>query len=151
MHTNKGYILPVILVVILLIIGGIFIFNQKQVESPTLETTQVATTTTETSPVVIEDKSSINDVNSESDTEMKEYTFTCSDDTEGLVTFNLVNNTALVNVDGKTQNLKVGMTGSGVRYTNIDESYVFWNKGDSAFIQMNGKTIHDDCKLIHSI
>ncbi|MGH6866320.1 MAG: MliC family protein [Methyloceanibacter sp.] len=36
--------------------------------------------------------------------------------------------------DGRTLKLPQGMSGSGARYTNADESFVFWNKGDTAFI-----------------
>jgi membrane-bound inhibitor of C-type lysozyme len=30
------------------------------------------------------------------------------------------------------------MSGSGARYANADESFVFWNKGDTAFITEGG-------------
>lgn len=47
MHTNKGYIIPIILILILLLLAGVFIFNQKQAESPTVEDTfaPIATST----------------------------------------------------------------------------------------------------------
>jgi membrane-bound inhibitor of C-type lysozyme len=37
------------------------------------------------------------------------------------------------------------ISASGARYANSDESIVFWNKGDTAFIQQNEKTILDNC------
>jgi membrane-bound inhibitor of C-type lysozyme len=39
------------------------------------------------------------------------------------------------------------ISGSGARYANADESIVFWNKGDTAFIQQNGKTTIDNCVI----
>jgi hypothetical protein len=38
MKTSKGYIIPSILVVLLLILSGIFLFVQKPVESPIVDT-----------------------------------------------------------------------------------------------------------------
>ena len=40
----------------------------------------------------------------------------------------------LVLSDGRTESLPQAMSGSGARYANADESFVFWNKGDTAFI-----------------
>lgn len=36
--------------------------------------------------------------------------------------------------DGRAMKLPQAMSGSGARYANKDESFVFWNKGDTAFI-----------------
>jgi membrane-bound inhibitor of C-type lysozyme len=36
--------------------------------------------------------------------------------------------------DGRTLKVPQAMSGSGARYANADESFVFWNKGDTAFI-----------------
>lgn len=37
--------------------------------------------------------------------------------------------------DGRNLLLMQGISGSGVRYTNNDESITFWNKGNTAFIE----------------
>ena|SRR3989344_292595 len=37
--------------------------------------------------------------------------------------------------DGRSLLLVRGISGSGVRYTNSDESITFWNKGTTAFIE----------------
>lgn len=34
---------------------------------------------------------------------------------------------------------------SGARYANPDESFVFWNKGDTAFITEGKATTYEDC------
>ena len=46
MKTQKGYILPIILVIILLILAGFIIFTQKQVIAPESEESLFATSTT---------------------------------------------------------------------------------------------------------
>lgn len=47
--------------------------------------------------------------------------------------------------DGRSMTLPQAMSGSGARYANGNESFVFWNKGDTAFIEENGKTTYDGC------
>jgi len=39
------------------------------------------------------------------------------------------------------------MSGSGARYANKDESFVFWSKGNTAFITegAGGEETHSDC------
>ncbi len=36
--------------------------------------------------------------------------------------------------DGRSLELPQVISGSGARYANDDESFVFWNKGDTAFV-----------------
>jgi membrane-bound inhibitor of C-type lysozyme len=47
-------------------------------------------------------------------------------------------NVALQLSDGRSMTLPQTISGSGVRYANSDESFVFWNKGDTAFVQEGG-------------
>ena len=51
----------------------------------------------------------------------------------------------LVLSDGRKLTLAQAMSGSGARYANADESFVFWNKGNTAFIEERGKTTYDGC------
>lgn len=39
------------------------------------------------------------------------------------------------------------ISASGARYANTDESFVFWNKGNTAFIEENGEITFEDCVL----
>ncbi|KAB8307517.1 hypothetical protein EH228_16190 [Erwinia endophytica] len=48
-------------------------------------------------------------------------------------------------LDGNPLTLKQQETASGMRYS--DGNYVFWSKGDGAFIVRNGKIIINDCRL----
>lgn len=142
MHTNKGYIVPVIFVIILLTVAGIFIFSQK-VESPIVEQTQVATTTSQNEQTV----ATTTEETGRQEVKINEYSFVCSDKTEGTASFDNVNDAAVVKIDGKIHELRVGISGSGVRYVNDEETYIFWNKGNSAFIEENGTTTHEACEL----
>jgi membrane-bound inhibitor of C-type lysozyme len=36
--------------------------------------------------------------------------------------------------DGRSMSLPQAMAASGARYADTDESFVFWNKGDTAFV-----------------
>ena len=51
----------------------------------------------------------------------------------------------LVLSDGRTFSLPQALSASGARYANVDESVVFWNKGDTAFIAEGGKTTYAGC------
>jgi len=51
----------------------------------------------------------------------------------------------LVFGDGRRVSLPHAMSGSGARYANADESLVFWNKGNTAFVEEHGKTTIDGC------
>ena len=41
--------------------------------------------------------------------------------------------------DGKKLTLPQTMSGSGIRYANEGESFVFWSKGDTAFVEEGPK------------
>lgn len=48
--------------------------------------------------------------------------------------------------DGRSFDLPQTISGSGARYANTDESMVFWNKGNGAFVQEEGDMItYADC------
>lgn len=48
-------------------------------------------------------------------------------------------------MDGKPLTLKQSPSASGARYS--DGNYVFWSKGNSAFIERNDKIVVNDCEL----
>jgi membrane-bound inhibitor of C-type lysozyme len=47
--------------------------------------------------------------------------------------------------DGRHMLLLQAISASGARYANTDESFVFWTKGNTAFIEENHKTAFKDC------
>lgn len=47
--------------------------------------------------------------------------------------------------DGRHLVLPQAVSASGARYTNRDESFVFWNKGRTAFIEEGGQRTYTGC------
>jgi membrane-bound inhibitor of C-type lysozyme len=47
--------------------------------------------------------------------------------------------------DGRHLVLPQAVAASGARYTNRDESFVFWNKGRTAFIEEAGQRTYTGC------
>ncbi len=47
--------------------------------------------------------------------------------------------------DGRKVTLPHAMSADGARYANKAETIVFWNKGNTAFLQENGQTTYADC------
>ena len=47
--------------------------------------------------------------------------------------------------DGRSIALPQAMSGSGARYANAGDRIVFWNKGNTAFIEEGGKTTFGGC------
>jgi membrane-bound inhibitor of C-type lysozyme len=47
--------------------------------------------------------------------------------------------------DGRHLVLPQARSASGARYANAEESFVFWNKGETAFIEEHGRTTYGDC------
>jgi len=47
--------------------------------------------------------------------------------------------------DGRHMLLLQAISASGARYANTEESFVFWNKGNTAFIEESNKTTFKDC------
>jgi hypothetical protein len=74
----------------------------------------------------------------EKSTETKSET-TTEPKTEGFVDLELS--------DGRTFSLPQVISADGARYANSDQSFVFWNKGNGAFIEENGTTTYSGCVL----
>lgn len=47
--------------------------------------------------------------------------------------------------DGSKLLLAQTLSASGARYANSGESFVFWTKGNTAFIEEGGETVYADC------
>jgi putative hemolysin len=47
--------------------------------------------------------------------------------------------------DGRSLVLPQGLSGSGARYADAAERTVFWNKGDTAFLDENGQPTYQGC------
>jgi membrane-bound inhibitor of C-type lysozyme len=81
------------------------------------------------------------------------YDFICKDNKKITATFYPSDDIQvdLVLSDGRSFTLPHAMSASGARYANEDESLVFWEKGDIAFLEEKGVTTFNECNtnLIH--
>ena len=50
--------------------------------------------------------------------------------------------------DGDSLLLLQTISASGARYTNTGETYIFWNKGDTAFLQEGSRNTYEDCVVV---
>ncbi len=125
-----------VLLVILIILFAIFKNNPSPVVAPTSDT---GTTT----PL---------DQLTQSQTD-KTVVYYCDGKKSITTTYHLPDD-ALVDVylndgqvdsDGVELSLPHVISGSGARYANADESLVFWNKGNTAFLEENGTTTYVNC------
>ncbi|MFA5000886.1 MAG: MliC family protein [Candidatus Paceibacterota bacterium] len=73
-------------------------------------------------------------------------TFNCQDE-KAIDAIFFKNRVELTLNDGRHWLLNQTISASGARYANEDESFVFWNKGDTAFITENGVTTFANCVL----
>lgn len=66
----------------------------------------------------------------------KTVTFACSDSKTIIATFYLQDDkfVDLKLIDGRNMSIPHAISASGARYAKSDESFVFWNKGDTAFV-----------------
>jgi membrane-bound inhibitor of C-type lysozyme len=60
----------------------------------------------------------------------------------------LDDNTATLDLsDGRSMTLPQVISASGARYANADESFVFWNKGATAFVTESGSETYSNCSI----
>jgi len=71
-------------------------------------------------------------------------TFYCDNDKAIIAEFRK-NSVYIKLSDGRALVLLQTISGSGARYANTDESFVFWNKGDTAFIQEGENYTYQNC------
>lgn len=53
--------------------------------------------------------------------------------------------------DGRKISLPRAISASGARYADVNESFIFWNKGDAAFIEENGQITFSGCVTMDGI
>lgn len=60
---------------------------------------------------------------------------------------NSINAVSLTLSDGRSMQLSQTMSADGARYANADESFVFWSKGNTAFVEegANGTMTYSNC------
>jgi membrane-bound inhibitor of C-type lysozyme len=77
---------------------------------------------------------------------ISDVTFDCKDDKSIEAAF-YTDKVDLDLSDGRSMSLHQTMSGSGIRYAYADETFVFWSKGDTAFVTegADGKETFSDC------
>ncbi len=77
----------------------------------------------------------------------KTAVFACDDSKTISATFYLTDDkyVDLVLSDGRKLSVSRAISASGARYAKADESFVFWNKGDTAFVTENNTTTFLNC------
>lgn len=70
--------------------------------------------------------------------------FVCSDSRHIIASF-YVDKVELTLSDRRYMSLPQVVSGSGARYANEDDTFVFWNKGDTAFVEEFGGMTFKDC------
>lgn len=72
--------------------------------------------------------------------------FTCADGKTLKAEF-LQENVRLSLSDGRRLTLPKAPSASGARFANTDESFVFWNEGNTALIEENGTMTYQHCAV----
>jgi membrane-bound inhibitor of C-type lysozyme len=73
-------------------------------------------------------------------------TFVCETPTKGFISSVFYKDRVnLILSDGRQLTVPHAISADGARYANANESFVFWNKGNTAFIQEQGTTTYAGC------
>lgn len=131
MKLSQKFLIPILLIisiVILIVLDKLFTLHEA---GSNLETAHSTMTYPIASP------SSSSDM-------INQVTFTC-DDNKSIKALFHGNRVELTLSDGRHFALPQVISGSGARYANDDESVVFWNKGNTAFITEGDKTTYQNC------
>lgn len=121
---KNNFKLRIIVAIILLVIVSVSAYYQKHLQKNT----------------IIE---VVNPANSEV---INSVTFNCSLN-KNIKSVFYKDKVDLVLSDGRSMSLPQVISGSGARYANADESFVFWNKGDTAFVTEGDTTTFEDCSI----
>ena len=119
-----------ILIAVVIVLGIIFLVMYESKKS-----TQIAVETFPVEEAAPVEGEIINDV-----------TFVCTGDKTINAQFRSSSVDLQLN-DGRTMTLPQAISASGARYANADESFVFWNKGDTAFVTEGSETTFQDCVI----
>lgn len=77
-------------------------------------------------------------------------TFNCAEDKTIQAIF-FKNGVELTLSDGRNMFISQVVSASGTRYANTGESFVFWNKGDTAFVEENNKITFNNCLIFNNL
>jgi membrane-bound inhibitor of C-type lysozyme len=132
--------IAVILIIALIVIGGAIYFlnNRSSLDDGVMEN--------ETADV-IEDDSVIEEDQVVQD--LESTSFVCADNKTINAEFNDANDIVTLNLsdDGELV-LARSASGSGTRYINRDETIIFWNQGESSYLEEDGVETYTNCEQV---
>jgi membrane-bound inhibitor of C-type lysozyme len=123
------------IIVALIVIAAIIFFGiNRPANAPSSDDVTASTTLTSVSDETLA-------------TSTQTYSYSCDADKSITATFHLPQDDfANVNLsDGRHLILAHTISADGARYANATESFVFWNKGVTAFVTENGTTTYSGC------
>lgn len=82
-------------------------------------------------------------------TEKEVFLFNCDDEKFVFASFS-ERAVSLELSDGREMTLPQTISASGARYADEEENFIFWNKGDTAFIDERGEFTFQNCLLNNS-
>lgn len=77
-------------------------------------------------------------------TTINSASYSCSEN-KGILAFYVDGGVVLRLSDSRQFTLEQTVSASGARYANENDQFVFWNKGDTAFVEEDGEMTYSDC------
>lgn len=125
----------VTIIIVMLIIWGMNDHGGRRM--PSEVQTGIVSTSTQTAAEISENLA----------TSSPAYTYSCDGGKKIAATFHLPKDN-FINIhlsDGRGMVLAHVISADGARYANADESFVFWTRGDTAFVIENGTSTYSGC------
>jgi membrane-bound inhibitor of C-type lysozyme len=124
----KSSTVVTIIVVLLILVGLVYVTHHRKSSNIPSDDNSASTT----------DDTGLN--------EPVTVTYLCVDNKSITATFTPTDdNVELTLSDGRSLTVPHALSASGARYANADESFVFWNKGNTAFITEDSEETFSNC------
>jgi len=75
------------------------------------------------------------------------FFFACPSGTEIKISYDKESDSASLYVEGKEYKVYPTISASGARYSNDDQTVVFWEHQGEAMVEIDGEVIYKECKL----
>jgi len=76
------------------------------------------------------------------------FIFNCPSGVEIKISYDEESDSASLFIEGKEYKIHRVISASGARYANDDETVVFWEHQGEAMVEIDGKIMYQECKLI---
>src|SRR6056297_1530724 len=75
------------------------------------------------------------------------FIFDCPSGVEIKISYDKESDSASLFIEGEAYKIHRVISASGARYANDDETVVFWEHQGEAMVEIDGKTMYQECKL----